>query len=146
LHKTGVAPRLTQVGTEPPVACKRRRRAARGWLQEKLGIHRPSRVFSELGGFVVCARSSRLERKISRASNPLRWVDKWAPSKKLASEGVVAATATSDSRLRDSSPVSSRWLRTEPSCAHVGQLLGGAIFPRLSLHLLFGNGWQRSPR
>ena len=63
--------------------------ASIGWFKEKLGIHSPSRVFAELGGFTMAGLTQGLEGGQKGPLNALT-----SMSKQLTAAGTLALGAT----------------------------------------------------
>jgi TP901 family phage tail tape measure protein len=80
-----------------------------GWFKEKLGIHSPSRVFAELGGFTMAGLTQGLE---GGQAGPLRAVTNM--SKQLTAVGALTLSATAMPALAidDQPPISSATVAT----------------------------------
>ncbi|MBH3400783.1 phage tail tape measure protein [Pseudomonas fluorescens] len=78
--------------------------ASIGWFKEKLGIHSPSRVFAELGGFTMAGLTKGLE---GGQKGPLDALS--SMSKQLTAAGTLALSATAMPALAvdDRPPISS---------------------------------------
>ena len=78
--------------------------ASIGWFKEKLGIHSPSRVFAELGGFTMAGLTKGLE---GGQKGPLDALS--SMGKQLAAAGTLALSATAMPALAvdDRPPISS---------------------------------------
>jgi len=75
------------------------------WFKGKLGIHSPSRVFAQLGGYTMQGLAGGLQRG---QSAPLRQIDALGQRMRQAGAGIAIAAAASPAMAIDSGPPISR--------------------------------------